>query len=157
MQLAFAVTATILLAEVVGGILTNSLALLADAGHMASDIGALGLSLGALWLASRPPSQHRTYGFHRAEVLAALLNSLVLMAVAGTTTSGSGGSSLGVVAGGYPKSSQAVTVPSRATSNAIIRAGFINFLFRSASFILSPLESLVIIPVKFSIPYRIMK
>jgi len=77
------VTATILLAEVVGGILTNSLALLADAGHMASDIGALGLSLAALWLASRRPSQHRTYGFHRAEVLAALLNSLVLMAVAG--------------------------------------------------------------------------
>jgi cobalt-zinc-cadmium efflux system protein len=67
----------------VGGILTNSLALLADAGHMASDIGALGLSLGALWLASRPPSQQRTYGFHRAEVLAALLNSLTLMAVAG--------------------------------------------------------------------------
>lgn len=76
-------TAAILLAEVAGGILTNSLALLADAGHMASDIGALGLSLGALWLASRPPSQQRTYGFHRVEVLAALLNSLALMAVAG--------------------------------------------------------------------------
>jgi cobalt-zinc-cadmium efflux system protein len=77
------VTAAILLAEVVGGILTGSLALLADAGHMASDIGALGLSLAALWLASRPPSAHRTYGFHRAEVLAALVNSLALMAVAG--------------------------------------------------------------------------
>jgi cobalt-zinc-cadmium efflux system protein len=77
------VTAIILLVEVVGAILTNSLALLADAGHMASDIGALGLSLAALWLATRPPSQHRTYGFHRAEVLAALLNSLILMAVAG--------------------------------------------------------------------------
>ncbi len=77
------VTATIFLVEVVGGILTNSLALIADAGHMASDVGALGLSLGALWLASRPPSQHRTYGFHRAEVLAALINSLALIAVAG--------------------------------------------------------------------------
>lgn len=66
-----------------GGILTSSLALLADAGHMASDIGALGLSLGALWLASRPPSRRRTYGFHRAEVLAALANSLTLMAIAG--------------------------------------------------------------------------
>ncbi len=77
------VTATILLVEVVGGILTNSLALLADAGHMASDIGALGLSLGAIWLASRPPSRRRTYGFHRAEVLAALINSLALIAVAG--------------------------------------------------------------------------
>ncbi len=77
------VTVTILLAEVVGGILTNSLALLADAGHMASDVGALGLSLGAVWLATRPPSRRRTYGFHRAEVLAALLNSLALIAVAG--------------------------------------------------------------------------
>jgi cobalt-zinc-cadmium efflux system protein len=77
------VTTTILLVEVVGGILTNSLALLADAGHMASDVGALGLSLGAVWLATRPPSRRRTYGFHRAEVLAALLNSLALIAVAG--------------------------------------------------------------------------
>lgn len=76
-------TASILVAEVVGGILTNSLALLADAGHMASDIGALGLGVGAIWLASRPPSRRRTYGFHRAEVLAALLNSLALIAVAG--------------------------------------------------------------------------
>ena len=66
-----------------GGILTNSLALLADAGHMASDIGALGLTLAALWLASRPPSRRRTYGFHRAEVLAALANSLALIAIAG--------------------------------------------------------------------------
>ena len=67
----------------VGGILTNSLALLADAGHMGADIGALGLSLTALWLASRPASRRRTYGFHRAEVLAALVNSLTLMAIAG--------------------------------------------------------------------------
>ena len=83
LAIAFGITATILVAEVVGGILTNSLALLADAGHMASDIEALGLSLTALWLASRPPSGRRTYGFHRAEVLAALANSLTLMAIAG--------------------------------------------------------------------------
>lgn len=82
--LAFAlvVTAAVLLAEVVGGILTNSLALLADAGHMASDAGALALSLAALWLASRPPTTRRTYGFHRAEVLAALVNSLTLVVIA---------------------------------------------------------------------------
>ena len=66
-----------------GGILTNSLALLADAGHVGADIGALGLSLTAIWLASRPASRRRTYGFHRAEVLAALVNSLTLMAIAG--------------------------------------------------------------------------
>ncbi|OFW64158.1 MAG: hypothetical protein A2Y74_08320 [Actinobacteria bacterium RBG_13_63_9] len=83
LTLAVAITATILLAELVGGILTNSLALMSDAGHMASDLGALGLSLGALWLATRPPSRRRTYGFHRAEVLAALVNSLILMAIAG--------------------------------------------------------------------------
>ena len=81
--MAFAVTAGILVAELVGGILTNSLALLADAGHMASDIGALGLALIAIWLASRPASGRRTYGFHRAEVLAALVSSLSLMAIAG--------------------------------------------------------------------------
>ncbi len=73
----------VLLAEVVGGILTSSLALLADAGHMASDIGALALALAAIWLASRPASGRRTYGFHRAEVLAALASSLALIAVAG--------------------------------------------------------------------------
>ena len=83
LAIAFGITATILVAEVVGGILTNSLALLADAGHMASDIEALGLSLTALWLASRPASSRRTYGFHRAEVLAALVNSLTLIAIAG--------------------------------------------------------------------------
>jgi len=83
LTLAVAITGTILLAELVGGILTNSLALMSDAGHMASDLGALGLSLGALWLATRPASQRRTYGFHRAEVLAALINSLILMGIAG--------------------------------------------------------------------------
>jgi cobalt-zinc-cadmium efflux system protein len=83
LTLAVAITGTILLAELVGGILTNSLALMSDAGHMASDLGALSLSLGALWLATRPPSHRRTYGFHRAEVLAALVNSLILMAIAG--------------------------------------------------------------------------
>jgi len=66
----------------VGGLLTNSLALLADAGHMASDVGALGLSLGAVWLASHPPTTRRTYGFHRAEVLAALANSVTLILIA---------------------------------------------------------------------------
>ena len=65
-----------------GGLLTNSLALLADAGHMASDVGALGLSLGAVWLASHPPTTRRTYGFHRAEVLAALANSVTLILIA---------------------------------------------------------------------------
>jgi cobalt-zinc-cadmium efflux system protein len=69
-------------AEVVGGIWSNSLALLADAGHMFSDIAALGLSLFAVWLASRPAPAHRTYGYYRAEILAALANGSTLIAVA---------------------------------------------------------------------------
>ena len=81
LTLALGITAAFLLTELVGGLLTNSLALLADAGHMASDVGALGLSLGALWLASHPPTTRRTYGFHRAEVLAALVNSLGLILI----------------------------------------------------------------------------
>jgi cobalt-zinc-cadmium efflux system protein len=62
-------------AEVVGGLLTHSLALLADAGHMLSDAAALALSLFALWIVDRrPPGSLRTYGYYRAEILAALVN-----------------------------------------------------------------------------------
>jgi cobalt-zinc-cadmium efflux system protein len=70
------------LAEVIGGLLTNSLALLADAGHMLSDAAALGLSLFALWIAERPPNPRRTYGYYRAEILAALVNGATLIAIA---------------------------------------------------------------------------
>jgi cobalt-zinc-cadmium efflux system protein len=69
--------------ELVGGILTNSLALLADAGHMLSDVGALGLSLLALWWTARAPTSQKTYGYHRLEILVALVNGLVLWAMAG--------------------------------------------------------------------------
>lgn len=82
LALALFITAIVLAAEVAGGLLTGSLALLADAGHMASDAGALGLSLAALWLASRPASEARTYGFQRAEILAALANSGALVLIA---------------------------------------------------------------------------
>jgi cobalt-zinc-cadmium efflux system protein len=68
-------------AEVVGGLITNSLALLADAGHMLSDAGALALSLFALWIAQRPPTSTHTYGFHRTEILAALANGVILVAI----------------------------------------------------------------------------
>jgi cobalt-zinc-cadmium efflux system protein len=68
-------------AEVVGGILTNSLALLADAGHMLSDAAALGLALFAIWFARRPASAKHTYGYHRTEILAALANGATLVAI----------------------------------------------------------------------------
>lgn len=70
-----------LVAEVVGGILTNSLALLADAGHMLSDVAALALSLAALWIAERPADARRTFGYYRAEILAALVNGATLGAI----------------------------------------------------------------------------
>lgn len=68
--------------EVVGGLLANSLALLADAGHMLSDAAALGLSLFALWAARRPAGPQHTYGYVRTEILAALINGATLVAIA---------------------------------------------------------------------------
>ena len=68
--------------EIVGGLLADSLALLADAGHMLSDAGALGLTLFAMRFARRPASAQRTYGSYRAEILAALVNGATLVAVA---------------------------------------------------------------------------
>jgi cobalt-zinc-cadmium efflux system protein len=82
LALALAITASLLVAEVVAGILTNSLALLADAGHMVSDVGALSLSIFAIWAALRPASATRTYGLQRVEILAALVNGLTLVLIA---------------------------------------------------------------------------
>lgn len=76
---AFALTTTFLVIEVIGGIVTNSLALLADAAHMATDAGALLLSLFAIWLSSRPATARRSFGYMRAEILAAAVNSSVLL------------------------------------------------------------------------------
>jgi cobalt-zinc-cadmium efflux system protein len=81
--LAFWTQLAFLVVEVVGGIVANSLALLADAGHMLSDVGALGLSLIALAWTARPPTDRKTYGYHRMEILVALVNGLVLWAIAG--------------------------------------------------------------------------
>jgi cobalt-zinc-cadmium efflux system protein len=75
-------TATVLIVEAIGGLWTGSLALLADAGHMLTDVGALVLSLLAIWFARRPPSASNTYGYYRMEILAALANGLVLFGVA---------------------------------------------------------------------------
>ncbi len=72
----------ILAIEVAGGLLTGSLALLADAGHMATDAAGIGLSLLAAHFATRPPTMQRTFGYARAEILAATLNALLLFAVA---------------------------------------------------------------------------
>ncbi len=74
-----AVTVVVLLAELVGAWLSGSLALLADAGHMLTDAAAVTVALLASYVASRPSTDRRTFGYHRAEILAALLNAVVLL------------------------------------------------------------------------------
>lgn len=76
-----ALAATYMVAELIGGLISNSLALLADAGHMLSDTGALSLSLFALWMAQKPATPTRTYGYYRTEILAALANAATLIAI----------------------------------------------------------------------------
>lgn len=75
---ALLLTAGFFVVEVVGGFLTGSLALLADAGHMLTDIASLTLALIAIWIATRPHSSKRSYGYQRAEVLAAMVNGMAL-------------------------------------------------------------------------------
>jgi cobalt-zinc-cadmium efflux system protein len=107
--LAFVVAYTV--AEVLGGLWSGSLALLADAGHMVSDAAALALTLFAIRFARKAPTAERTYGFHRAEILAALVNGVTLIAIAificieayerlQHPTEVQGGLMLGVAAGG---------------------------------------------------------
>ena len=81
LRIALAITATFLLAEVAGGILSNSLALLADAGHMLTDVAALALSLFVAWFSRQPHDQRRTYGYLRWEILAAFLNGATLLLI----------------------------------------------------------------------------
>ncbi len=81
LALALGITAVYTVVEVVGGLATGSLALLADAVHMLSDNVALALALFAVWLAERPSTPERTYGYKRAEVLAALANGVTLVAL----------------------------------------------------------------------------
>jgi cobalt-zinc-cadmium efflux system protein len=80
--LVLAITLSVVVVQLVAGLLSGSLALLADAGHMVSDAAGLGIALTAAWVATLPPTDQRTFGYQRAEVLAALANALVLMVVA---------------------------------------------------------------------------
>jgi cobalt-zinc-cadmium efflux system protein len=83
LQWALIISAVYFFAELLGGFLTNSLALLSDAGHMFSDIAALGLSLFAFRISKRPATLISTYGYYRVEILAALFNGLALWLVVG--------------------------------------------------------------------------
>jgi cobalt-zinc-cadmium efflux system protein len=82
LRTALVITIVMMLVEVVGGLISGSLALLADAGHMFADVAALGLSLFAFWLSGRPRSERRTFGWRRFEIFAAFVNGLALWAVA---------------------------------------------------------------------------
>jgi len=80
--IALAITAGIMFLEFFGGLISNSLALLADSGHMLSDTSSLALSLTAIYFATRPASANKTYGFYRFEILAALINGITLFIIA---------------------------------------------------------------------------
>jgi cobalt-zinc-cadmium efflux system protein len=82
LTIALVITLTYLVAEVIGGLWTHSLALLADAGHMLTDAASLGLALFAIWLAERPAPAQKTYGYYRTEILAALANGATLILIA---------------------------------------------------------------------------
>ena len=77
------ISSAILVAEVIVGVAANSLALLADAGHVFADVAGTALALTAIWLAARPATRARSFGFYRFEILAAVVNALLLFAIAG--------------------------------------------------------------------------
>ncbi|MFW9948289.1 MAG: cation diffusion facilitator family transporter [Candidatus Odinarchaeota archaeon] len=77
------ITSTVMILEIIGGLMTNSIALLSDAGHMFTHSFAIGISLLAILIARKPPCHHKTFGLFRAEVLAAFINGLFLLPVVG--------------------------------------------------------------------------
>src|SRR3954468_21101282 len=82
--IALALILAFMVVEIVGGLVSNSLSLLADAGHMVTDAASLGLALGAAWLgAATPATPQRSFGLRRAEILAALANGVALLVIAG--------------------------------------------------------------------------
>lgn len=81
LAIVFGLTTFYLIVEVIGGLWTGSLALLADAGHMLTDVAGVGLALLAIWFAEKPASPEKTYGYYRVEILAALTNAVLLIGI----------------------------------------------------------------------------
>jgi cobalt-zinc-cadmium efflux system protein len=81
LKIALGLTFVYMFAEAVGGWLTNSLALIADAGHMLTDVAALSLTLAAIWFAARPATPNKTFGYYRLEILAAFINGIALVLI----------------------------------------------------------------------------
>ena len=134
---ALALTAGYALVEAFGGWLAGSLALLSDAGHMATDAAALGLALFAQWVARRPPSPRASYGYARAEVLAAFVNAILLLLLVGfivveairriaTPAPVAGAMVLGIASVGLAVNVVAAWMLSRASSSMAARAAFLH-------------------------------
>jgi len=81
LKIVFILTFCFMIVEAIGGYLTNSLALFADAAHMFTDTGALGLALIAIWFAEKPATADKTYGYYRTEIVAAFINALILLII----------------------------------------------------------------------------
>ncbi len=81
LTLVLCITVVIMVAEIIGGLLGRSLALFADAGHLATDVAGIGLSLLGIWFARRPSSDARSFGYQRAEIFAAVVNAVLLLGV----------------------------------------------------------------------------
>jgi len=137
--LALAMTGGYAIVEAVGGWLAGSLALLSDAGHMATDAAALGLALFAQWVARRPPSPRASYGYARAEVLAAFVNALALLLLVGFIvieavrrvahpTPVAGGAVLGIAAVGLAVNLVTAWLLSRATHSTGARSALLHVL-----------------------------
>ena len=82
LAIVFVVTLSVFVIELVGGIMADSLALLADAGHMLTDVVGIGLALGAIWFAARPATETRSFGYLRLEIFAAVINAVLLFGIA---------------------------------------------------------------------------
>ncbi|UJR80008.1 cation diffusion facilitator family transporter [Sandaracinus amylolyticus] len=141
--IAFALTASFMIVEAVGGVISNSLALLSDAGHMLSDAGALALALAAQRMAERPRTRERTFGFRRAETLAALANAAALAASAvlvvvealrrlAEPQEVAGGWMLGVATVGLAVNLASAWVLSRGRTNVNVRAALAHVLADAA-------------------------
>lgn len=83
LAIVFVLAAGYMIVEFAGGLISGSLSLLADAGHMLADVGGIGLSLMAIWISRRPATVAKSYGYYRTEILAALLNGAILFAISG--------------------------------------------------------------------------
>jgi cobalt-zinc-cadmium efflux system protein len=159
---ALALLAAFMLAEVITAILSGSLALLSDAGHMLSDVGAIGGALWAMALAARPPSGKWTYGWKRAEILSAAANGITLLVVAGIVTveaigrlihppAVDGGPVIAVAAAGIAVNVAAAWVLARANRSSLnVEGAFRHVLTDLYGFIGTVIAGIIIVTTGFT-------